>query len=94
MNRQKNFRNPKYNHGQHDKYEGAILRGPCDVKYFEGGKEKQVHLNKYCICILYVRNRIYISWDYIKPLWDEDGLEMMIIKNTSVFLKKVFRSSR
>ena len=41
----KNFRDPKYNHGQHDKYEGAILRGPCDVKYFEDGKEKQVHLN-------------------------------------------------
>ena len=41
-------------------------------------------------------NKFYhdISWDYIKPLWDEDGLEMMIIKNTSVFLKKVFRSSR
>ena len=35
-------------------------------------------------------NKFYhdISWDYIKPLWDEDGLEMMIIKNTSVFLKK------
>lgn len=110
MNRQKNFRDPKYNHGQHDKYEGAILRGPCDVKYFEDGKEKQVHLNNYGI--MYKENNAYvfcmyeiefnqktydkennkfyhdISWDYIKPLWDEDGLEMMIIKNTSVFFKK------
>lgn len=110
MNRQKNFRDPKYNHGQHDKYEGAILRGPCDVKYFEDGKEKQVHLNNdgimykennaYVFCMYEIEfnqktydkknNKFYhdISWDYIKPLWDEDGLEMMIIKNTSVFLKK------
>lgn len=110
MNRQKNFRDPKYNHGQHDKYEGAILRGPCDVKYFEDGKEKQVHLNNdgimykennaYVFCMYEIEfnqktydkenNKFYhdISWDYIKPLWDEDGLEMMIIKNTSVFFKK------
>lgn len=110
MNRQKNFRNPKYNHGQHDKYEGAILRGPCDVKYFEDGKEKQVHLNNdgiiykennaYVFCMYEIEfnqetydkenNKFYhdISWDYIKPLWDADGLEMMIIKNTRVFLKQ------
>ncbi len=110
MNRQKNFLDPKYNHGQHDKYEGAILKGPCDVNYFEDGKEKQVHLNNdgivykennaYIFCMYEIEfdqktydkenNKFYhiISWDYIKPLWEEGGLEMMIIKNTSVFLKK------
>ena len=72
MNRQKNFRNPKYNHGQHDKYEGAILRGPCDVKYFEDGKEKQVHLNN--DGIMYKENNAYIFCMY-KVEFDEKSYD-------------------
>ena len=29
-----------------------------------------------------------IPWDYIKPLWQGDGTELMIVKNTSVFIDK------
>ncbi len=72
MNRQKNFRDPKYNHGQHDKYEGAILRGPCDVKYFEDGKEKQVHLNN--DGIMYKENNAYIFCMY-KVEFDEKSYD-------------------
>lgn len=47
---------------------------------------------------LYDKNRgeyIYnISWDYIKPLWDNSGTEIMIIKNTSVFLDAFMLSAK
>ena len=41
-------------------------------------------------------NKFYhnIAWDYIKSLWDDKGdLEMMIIKNTSVFFSKFLEAS-
>ena len=115
MNHQKNFCNPNYNHGQYDRYEGAILSGPFDRKYFVNGKEKRVHLNNdgivykennaYIFCMYEIEfdsetydkenNKFYhnISWDYIKPLWNEEGLEMMIIKNTSVFFEKFLEAA-
>lgn len=115
MNRQKNFRDPKFNHGQYDKYEGAILKGPCDFKFYVDGEEKQIYLtengiihkenNAYVFCMYEIEfdektydkkyNKFYhdISWDYIKPLWDKDGLEMMIIKNTSVFFNKFLEAA-
>lgn len=115
MNHQRNFRDPKYNHGQYDRYEGAILEGPCDFIYSDGGEKKQRHLdengiiykenNAYIFCMYKIEfdektydkenNKFYhnISWDYIKSLWDKDGLEMMIIKNTSVFLRKFLDAS-
>lgn len=40
-------------------------------------------------------NKFYhnISWDYIKPLWDNGGSEMIIIKNTKKFLDKFHTAS-
>lgn len=108
MNCQKNFRNPDYNKGQYDKYEGAILQGPCTFKYYVDGKQKCVNLgndgiiykenNAYVFCMYEIEfdkltydsktNKFYhnISWDYIKDLWNDKGLEMLIIKNTARFL--------
>lgn len=110
MNAQSNFRKPKYNNGQYDKYEGAILQGPCTFVYHIGKDEKQIDLDEngiiykensaFVFCMYEIEfdrqaydvrtNKFYhnISWDYIKPLWDGDGLEMLIIKNTAQFLKK------
>lgn len=110
MNAQRNFRNPKYNNGQYDKYEGAILQGPCAFVYHVGKEERRVDLdqngiiykenNAYVFCMYEVEfdkttydskiNKYYhnISWDYIKHLWDDEGLEMLIIKNTTRFLEK------
>lgn len=111
MNRQSRFRDAAYNNGQYDKYEGAILQGPCDFIYHIGKEEqKRIHLdekgivykenNAYIFCMYEIEfseqtydaktNKFYhnISWDYIKPLWDDDGLEMLIIKNTAQFLEK------
>ncbi|MCM1243598.1 MAG: hypothetical protein NC314_12215 [Roseburia sp.] len=30
----------------------------------------------------------YIPWEYIKDLWEDNNMEMLIVKNTSVFIKK------
>lgn len=40
-------------------------------------------------------NKFYhrISWDYIKQLWQGEETEIVLIKNTSVFIKKFLESS-
>lgn len=110
MNAQRNFRDPNYNKGQYDKYEGAILQGPCAFAYHVGKDKSYVDLgegglvykenNAYVFCMYEIEfdkttydpktNKFYhnISWNYIKHLWDDDGLEMLIIKNTAQFLRK------
>ena len=35
-----------------------------------------------------------IPWRYIKPLWYEDGTEMMVIVNTSVFISKFHEAAK
>lgn len=35
----------------------------------------------------------YIPWEYIKDLWVDDDMEMLVVKNTSVFLSKFKESA-
>lgn len=62
MNCQKNFRNPDYNKGQYDKYEGAILQDPCTFKYYVDGKQKCVNLGN--DGIIYKENNAYVFCMY------------------------------
>lgn len=62
MNCQKNFRNPDYNKGQYDKYEGAILQGPCTFKYYVDGKQKCANLGN--DGIIYKENNAYVFCMY------------------------------
>lgn len=41
-------------------------------------------------------NKFYhrIPWEYIKPLWQEEGTELMVLINTSVFINKFLEAAK
>ena len=57
----------------HNAYIYCMYGIKYDANYYDKELNKYYHL---------------IPWEYIKPLWQGDDTELMIIKNTSVFIEK------